>query len=341
MKERLSNIELLRIIAITMVLMLHFNSHGLHPDVLSDSATLSWASFEGHLIESICIAAVNVFVMISGYFAIRLRVRSVLNLYIRCFMIGMVTYMAYILLSGSDISITALGGRVFAFTHNHWWFVISYLGLMAVSPILNAGCDALSKRNYVYVLAMLSVAMLYFGWYKNLEITNAGYSLIHFIYLYIISRYLRLHVSEQVVFKYRWAWLILFVLLVAALVVFALINPPYAYAYNNPIVVVIAICLLLFFLSIPFYNRFVNWMAASVFSAFLIQESPYFGKMWLYPKYGEMLANDVIGGGLLLFIVYVVGTLVVSILVDKIFVLPIIKNCNRLYEKVFSHNTAV
>lgn len=341
MKERQSNIELLRIIAITMVLMLHFNVQGWHPGIYTEERIFSLSLIEGHIIESLCISAVNIFVLISGYFSIKLSIKSILNLYIRCFIIGLITYLAYLLIAHEPATTSALVGRALAFTHNHWWFVISYLGLIAISPILNAGCEALSKRNYLYVLSMLSIAMIYFGWYKNWEITNAGYSLIHFIYLYIIARYIKLHVSNQLVRQHRWTWFLLFALLVVVLVVFALFNPPYAYAYNNPIVIAIAICLLLFSISMPFYNRYINWCAASVFSAYLIQESPYFGRLLLYPKTNELFANGLCGGGAILFAILVASTLIISIVVDKIFVMPVIKYTNKKYDKIFNHSTAV
>ena len=325
MKNRESNIELLRIIAIMMVLMLHFNLVGWHPDVLSCSEAFSWTSLEGKLIEAFCIAAVNVFVMISGYFAIKLSLKSVLNLYIRCFIIGIVSYLAYILIVGEPISISAIGGRVLAFTDNHWWFVISYIGLMAISPILNAGCEALSKRLYVYVLALLSVVMLYFGWYKNLEVTNGGYSLIHFVYLYIIARYIKLHVREQIIKEYRFVWLTLFFLMVVLVVAMAYIEPMRAYAYNSPIIIIEAISLLLFFVSIPFYNKFINWIALSVFSAYLIQSSPYFGQMWLYPKVNELFMNGCCISDSILFATLVISTLIISIAIDKVLVMPVIK----------------
>ena len=313
-----------------MVLMLHFNLHGLHPDVLSSHPTFSWLSLEGNLIESFCIAAVNVFVLISGYFSIKLSVRSVLNLYIRCFIVGLVTYLAYIVLSGEAISFSAIGGRILAFTHNHWWFVISYLGLMAISPILNAGCEAVDKRSYLYVLILLSIVMLYFGWWKHLEITNGGYSLIHFIYLYIIARYIKLHVAESTIRHYRWLWLVLFVGAFLVMTGLQYVTSRSMYTYDNPLAIIIAVSLLLFFLSIPFQSRFVNWAAASVFSAYLIQESPYLGKMWIYPNYGEMMANAPDGGGALLFAIAVVVTLIISIIIDKLFVAPVIRISNRL-----------
>lgn len=279
-----------------MVLMLHYN-HCWHPEVLQCDYAFSWTSLEGNLIESLCIAAVNVFVMISGYFAIKLSVRSLFNLYIRCFIIGLVTYIAYILIVNEPVSVSALGGRLFAFTHNRWWFVISYLGLMAISPILNLGCEALCKRTYISVLLLMSIAMLYFGWYKNLEVTHGGYSLIHFIYLYIVARYFKLHVCEQTICRYRWVWLVSYFIFVGFMIMLVYFAPIYQYTYNNPITIVQAIFLLCFFISIPFYNRNINRLATSVFSAYLIQDSPYFGQLWLYPEVSELFTNDFYGGG--------------------------------------------
>ena len=331
--ERLSNIELLRIIAITMVLMLHYNMHGLYPDVLIGGTPFSWSSLRGNMIESFCICAVNVFVLISGYFSIKLSVRSVLNLYIRCFIIGLLTYLVYILLSGESVSLSAIAGRFMAFTHNHWWFVISYLGLMAVAPILNAGCGTVDKRIYQYVLLLFSATMIYFGWWKHMEMTYGGYSLIHFIYLYVIARYIKLHVDESDILRYRWLWLALFISICIVVIGLQFVTTRSMYSYDNPLIIIAALTLLLFFITIPFRNRFVNWAATSVFSAYLIQESPYFGKMWLYPCCAEMFANNVCGGGAILFGVFTFATLVVSIAVDKLCVMPVIKWFNKIIEK--------
>lgn len=329
-KQRLSNIELLRIIAIAMVLILHFNVHCWHPNILRSDTVFTLSSLGGNLVESFCICAVNVFVLISGYFTIKLSLKSVLNLYIRCFTIGLITYLTYLLIAHEPLSVSALGGRVLAFTHNHWWFVISYLGLMAISPILNMGCEALSKRTYLSVIGMMSVAILYFGWWKHMEMTYGGYSLIHFLYLYIIARYLKLHMSSTNILTYRWLWLALYITFAFILCGMTFFISRNMFTYDNPIVVMEAICLLLFFISKPFYNRFVNWAAVSVFSAYLIQESPYLGYHWLYPAVNDAIANGVCGRGVALFTLCVVGVLVLSIIVDRIFVIPVIRISNRL-----------
>lgn len=61
---RLSNIELLRIVAMVMILILHANG-ALGPFVAVDNTDTPTASFIRLLIEQTCIVSVNVFVMIS------------------------------------------------------------------------------------------------------------------------------------------------------------------------------------------------------------------------------------------------------------------------------------
>lgn len=65
---RQANYELLRIIAMFMVVTLHYLNHtGM---LLTAGGEGGGARFLGMLVESFCIVAVNVYVMISGYFLV-------------------------------------------------------------------------------------------------------------------------------------------------------------------------------------------------------------------------------------------------------------------------------
>lgn len=332
-KDRLSNIELLRIIAITMVVMLHFNAHCLHPGLLVSPPTeCSWFNIEGFAIESLCIAAVNVFVLISGYFSIKLSFRSVLNLYVRCLIIGLLTYLAYILITDSAISMSVLTGRLMAFTHNKWWFVISYLGLMTVSPILNAGCEKMNKKTFLSVIVLFSIVIVYFGWWRYQEQTYGGYSLIHFIYLYILARFIRLHVSKDFINRNRWLWFGLYLVISMGLTFMPFKLSHEVFTYDNPLVIASALCTLFFFLSIPLHSKIINTAAASVFSAYLIQESPFFGHQWLYPAVKSLMSQCEHTTSILMFAILTLGGVFCCIAVDYICVRPILNGCNKLLE---------
>ena len=73
--QRQSNIELLRIISILMIVIHHVLVHGIYNSV--NNSTL-------HFIDSFVIYGVNIFLLISGYFTLNLKWKSVINLFWIC-----------------------------------------------------------------------------------------------------------------------------------------------------------------------------------------------------------------------------------------------------------------
>lgn len=334
--KRNTNIELLRILCMLMVLMLHFNNNCANVGLLRFPEELTRELRWGFLLESFCIVAVNCFVLISGYFSINLRFRSILKFYLQCFSIGLVSYFIYVCVTPDVLSIKPLLGRLFAFSHNHWWFVVSYLCLMLFSPILNTAVKNLSQKKLLVSMLMFSIIVFYFCWYKWLENNNHGCSFIHFVFLYLIGRYIGEYVSLSSIRKYRWYSL--FGYIIGVLDVFVLVLLRYYtewkirfhFEYDHPLVVLSAVCLLLFFLSFNFQSKLVNWCASSVFAAYLLQESPYFGRSFLYPFVAEWFANTTIphvGGCIWVSLAF----LFLSVLLDKL-LKPLSTQILKLYD---------
>ena len=322
MKQRNSNVELLRILCMLMVMILHFNNQCANPDLLGFPSDLTSQYTWGFLIECFCIVAVNCFVLISGYFGINLRVRSVLKLYLQCFLVGLFSYLLYVALTPSTLEIKPLLGRLMAFTHNHWWFVISYLCLLLVSPLLNAAIETISKNKLLICTILYGVIVIYFGWYKHLECTNAGYSFVSFIFLYLIGRYIGKYMSLEWIKRRRWYFGLGYIF--GSLVLFGLVMLSYSFKlnissvfkYDHPFVILNACLLLLFFLGFSFNSKTINWFASSVFTGYLLQESIYFGHRWLYPNLLDCFANTPPHWAILLFATSA-AFLIISVLIDK------------------------
>ena len=64
--KRQANFEILRVLAMIMVVVLHYLSHS--DSLLALGVPATSVRITGSLIESFCIVAVNVWVLISGYF---------------------------------------------------------------------------------------------------------------------------------------------------------------------------------------------------------------------------------------------------------------------------------
>lgn len=322
-QERNSNIELLRILCMLMVVVLHFNNNGANTGIVNMPEVLTTRLSWGFLVESFCIVAVNCFVLVSGFFGINLKWRSVLKFYLQCFLIGLFSYIAYVVLSG-NFSWQALAERLLAFTHNGWWFVVSYLGLMLLSPLLNKAVAAMTGKQLLHSVLLFTIVMLYLGWYHKVESTNYGNSLISFMWLYLIGRYIGTQVSLDSIRRRRWWWLAGYG--VACMALFGLImlryhcslQIHYPLDYNNPFVVIAAVMLLLFFLSWSFQSKAINWLASSVFAAYLLQESSYWGHQWLYPRMQELFVSVPDGWRVAALLGVSMAFLLVSIGVDKV-----------------------
>lgn len=78
-KVRESNIELLRNILMFMILVIHANFVSLPRIDIGELTSNTVPSVTRFFIESLGIVAVNVFVLISGWFGIRTRFKSVLS----------------------------------------------------------------------------------------------------------------------------------------------------------------------------------------------------------------------------------------------------------------------
>ena len=323
---RNSNIELLRIVCMLMVVVLHFNNNGANTGIVNMPEVLTGRLTWGFLVESFCIVAVNCFVLISGYFAIQLKWHSMLKFYLQCFFVGLTSYLVYVVMS-NGFSWQTLAERLLAFTHNGWWFVVSYVGLMLFSPLLNKAVENMTGKQLLHCILLFSVVILYFGWYQKVEPTNTGSSLISFIWIYLIGRYVGKHMTIDYIRSYRWIWLSGYLL--SCLSLFGLIMLRYHFSiemhypldYNNPLVVIAAIMLLLFFLSLTIQNKAVNWMASSVFAAYLLQESCYLGHGWLYPQMRELFVYIPDGWRMLMLLGVSAIFLLLSILIDKVLII--------------------
>ena len=84
-KDRQMNYELLRIIAMLMIVCLHYLSKG---GALGDpKQELTTNGYLAWLIEAFCLVAVNVYVLISGYFGVdsqNFTIRKPLKIWRRC-----------------------------------------------------------------------------------------------------------------------------------------------------------------------------------------------------------------------------------------------------------------
>ena len=341
MTIRKSNIELLRILCMFFVVLQHFNMRGVNADLVACVGDLNLQNAIGHLIQSFAIVAVNCYVLISGYFGLSFKTKSLLRLYLQCFFIGLVGYLLYVYFTPNHFEPLKLLARIFAFSRNRYWFLYTYLFLYFSAPLLNYAISKMTRKDYMKVLGLMSVFLFYFSYIREVGDNTIGMSYVQFIYLYLIGRFIKLHMAFDTIIKCRYKWLLGYLIATACIFCVALLRQKYhlyypflrPYTYNSPFIVVGACCLLLFILTIKINSRAINWIASSVFAVYLLQDNPYFGFQFLYSKV-EMIFQQIDNIGMK-YLVLFAGSgifLVATVIIDKIFVF-VAKPIILLYEK--------
>ena len=266
---RNSSIELYRIIAMLFVVIVHCNGWlvGGIPSVF-DETNISVFRISQATIQAITCTCVNMFLLISGYFGLKLKWKSILNIYMLLISISIPFYLLSVYL-GETFSIRQFLSRFMAFSRSGY-FVECYLLLMFFSPVLNAFIDKLGKKILLWVLLFWGIE-IYFEFYlhdKDLGFMG-GYSFIHFMLIYMIGRTLYLY-KEQLFAISKKRYFTCYILSTLTILCLYTIFDIYAYSYSSPFNVIATCSLFMIFAKTVYYNRWINWIASSTFAVYII-----------------------------------------------------------------------
>lgn len=190
MKQRHVAIELLRIIAMIMVMILHANFMAIGKPSAEDIFSSPIVEISRIGLQSVCISAVNIFVMISGWFLIKPTIKGLTKFSWQVFyFVGLLYIVEYLFL---DTPLTLKDFfRCFGLFGGGGWFVASYIGLYILSPILNLFVRNASLREHgITVLAFFGLEVV-FGDTRSVEFIVMGYSTFSFIGLYLFAAFLK------------------------------------------------------------------------------------------------------------------------------------------------------
>lgn len=197
--KRQANYELLRMIAMFMVITLHYLNHtGMLLTAGGDGGS---SRFFGMLAESFCIVAVNVYVLISGYFLVEagFRVKRILALICQVLfyavLIPLIMMGSGLFIDRGEGGVYRLIQYVFPLQTEHYWFAASYVFMYLFTPVLNAAVRAMSKRQLQITIGGL---LLLFCGAKSVVpvrfvMDRFGYDFGWFLCVYLVAAYIRLY----------------------------------------------------------------------------------------------------------------------------------------------------
>ena len=271
---RISNIEALRLLSMLMVLNLHsFKGYDCGDGVLQ---ALDFFR------ESTSICAVNVFILISGFFSIKWKLKSFYKLVFSLFFYSFSIYAVCVIIGVHPFHLKKFALCFFAMSFS-WGFVRNYLILYFFAPLLNSFTDNHNNKTlFVFIVILFFAENFIF----------ISYDAINFLEMYLIGRLIKKTNAVELL-KYnasKFYWITTIVIFLVSYTLFLLFHLNaetmtsffLAYSYASPFVILQAVSLFLVFARMRFESRFVNWCAASSLAIFLIHMHPSIKEIYFH-----------------------------------------------------------
>lgn len=313
---RQSNIELLRIVAMFMVMMLHVNNTALGLPTVEDANTAILPTFTRIFFELLSIGSVNVFVLISGWFGIRFSWKSLTTFIFQCIFITWGMLLGMVCFGFGTLTLHNVYVNLFVY----FWFVQAYLGLYLLAPALNLLIEKNKRRHSQIIIGLFLLELFYDFLSPSDLLFKAGYSTMHFVLLYMIARYVKLYGIFW--FVQKWSFC-LFLLTVVGGSVVQFIGIQHGITsifrigvYSSPVIVFAALCLLLSFVKLNLQSNFVNKVAVASFAVYLLHTNPLVFSDYYIKGAIEIYHNSVSFIYLIYISLYMIIWYVLAIVID-------------------------
>lgn len=291
---RNSNIEMLRIIAMCMII-------GHHYRVWSTSGGVNFSvnSFLGLFFNMGGKYGVDLFVIISSYFLVdsEFKLDRIVRTWMKTWLYSIIFLIGALIWNPSLVGGKSLIMSVLPVTYKNYWFITAYIGLLIVSPYLNILFRNLTKKQHFALAAILTV--MYSLWPSVLIKSSTYFSQFGmFITIYTVVAFLkRYHMLVKKMSKALIGAVGIYFLIFLAGCIFICLGelmPDKKNFWDNCKVVgfseysivllVSAIFLFYAFILMPRYkNRMINLIGQSTFGMYLIHDN-YFFREFLWGK---------------------------------------------------------
>lgn len=197
--HREPSFEILRVVAMLMVILLHYLSKG---GLLADPASAMSGSDKAFwVLEALSVVCVNVYVLISGYFLTesRFKLGKVAYLWCQVFFysivvaavamaVGIVDYHQY-------MDLFNLQFLVFPIVNGHYWFATAYILMYIFSPFMSHAVRNMKKENLAWLICLLLIpcCLAKSVLPVPLKADDLGNGVVWFLCLYLIAAYIRLY----------------------------------------------------------------------------------------------------------------------------------------------------
>lgn len=290
--NRNSNFELLRVLAILMIISLHCFRHSADGRVFASHLTFN--KFVFILIGSWGLVGVDIFIFISSWFLLddngktnRVNLAKVIQIIIMVGMYNLLTYMINHFVTGNQVAVNDVIKSMLSALIGQYWFVIAYLLLYIIHPVLNSVINSLCEKTLYHVSFSLFILVFV---YKYIYGSAPIGTLSIFISIYFISALIKRNfLSKKIMRVVYGAGIFSFAFIIIIQVLYSIIGEDHglisiiinritisSISKYSPFMLLIAVSLFLYCSQRKdFCNLKVNKLASTTLAVYVLHESDY------------------------------------------------------------------
>lgn len=181
-------IEILRIIAMIMIVSLHTLGQG---GILA-SAVINTPHYHfAWILEIVCFCAVNIYALISGFVLSekQFRLSRLINLWFTVAFYTTAITLSMIFTKSPPLNSNIILNALFPISRVQYWYLSAYFGVILFSPFLNIAIKKISTESLkkIFIPGVLFLSILPTLFSSDPLFTHVGYSAIWLCVLYIVG----------------------------------------------------------------------------------------------------------------------------------------------------------
>lgn len=301
--DRNIGIDLLRIIAMYMIVLFHFfDWGGINGGVIPQTANYSAAAF----IDSAVYCCVDCYALISGYvmFNRNVKLARILELWIQVFVYSVGITAVYALFRPQRLTINEYVNMLLPFSREQYWYICAYFALCPLIPLINSAIKALDRKIIMGVLAGMILTesilptvgllpMIFSPKISSVDPigSNFGSSTIWIMALYIMGACVKKLDTAKKFRKFPLLCIYCGSVFFTGISKLAIsyftvhkfgssVNESVFFHFTSPFVLLSAIALLLFASKLKITNskavKIIEWLSPLTFGVYLIHADPVF-----------------------------------------------------------------
>lgn len=353
-KKYNSGIDLLKIVAMFMIVVLHcFNVGGILSNVTFGSA----AYYIYNFIFICTFSGVNLYALSTGYLCVNSthRYSRIIGLYEQVFACSALIAIVFMIIPNFEVNKWDFFFNFLPLICNRYWYFTAYVLLFVFMPLINAGIKNISQYQFRLLLfclftlcCIIQTLSSPFGYYSlDMYFLNDGLSFLWIFVMYFFGAYLRLYPVKtkkhlDLVRFFLFSALTLIIYCIYRYIQHRLGNIPNLciMSYAFPFIVLASLYLFRFFVcvNIKKFNKSLSMISSLTFSVYLITVHPYFASFIqkdIFATSANNLANTLVGVAVFSIAAYLVS-LALGYLLKMLFKVINISKLNNYIVAKFS-----